>query len=181
MTRIRIGFTFLLFIALMFMFSEEALILRFFSVCAVHEAGHLSAALLLGVRIQEIRFSGLGIAIVTEKNSAAPLKRDAAVLLAGPGMNMIMSAVVLFSGISNEFAMLNLAAAVYNLLPFYQLDGGTLLLLFITGHPKELQFRRIAGMIQAALIAVFLLMFLFSVRDNAGMEIFVIVKAKAAV
>ena len=54
---------------------------------------------------------------------------------------MFLAAALSIHGAVGDFAMLNLAAGLYNLLPFRQLDGGALVDIFITGTVHEREWR----------------------------------------
>ncbi len=166
MNIIHIGFSFLLLNTLLFAFCDTGYILCLYAVCAIHEAGHLIAARLLGVKIRRIVFTGIGIRITTEKNAASPILRDAAVVLSGPAANLVMCMCLILSGHSGETAALELAAAVYNLLPFYQLDGGTLLDILVTGTVRERMWRRCISAAQLFAAVLILAALVYSIGQS---------------
>ena len=140
-TRVSIGFSFLLFNAIIFLFSSESLLMQFYAACALHEMGHILAACLVGVRIKSVVFSGGGIRMLTDRASVVTNRENVLMLLSGPAVNLFLAAALSIHGAVGDFAMLNLAAGLYNLLPFRQLDGGALVDIFITGTVHEREWR----------------------------------------
>lgn len=136
-TVLRIHFSFLLFNALVFLLRDSRLILAFYTVCALHEGGHLAALALMGGHIRSVEMEGTGIRIDTPANSADPVKKEVFVLISGPAVNIIMYIITVLTGRSGYFAMLNLGAAVYNLLPYRRLDGGGIIAQFTSGAVHE--------------------------------------------
>ena len=149
---IRADFSFCLLIALLFLLRDSHTALSIIIVCGAHEWGHLSFMALLRAKIREIRLSGFGIRIVTAKNGAEPLLKSLAILLAGSAVNFLLFALLREK--SPDTAMLSLAAGVYNLLPYSQLDGGAVLELFILGSRYERELRIALRLLRMALFAL---------------------------
>jgi Zn-dependent protease len=84
---------------------------------ALHEAGHLVAALAVGVRIKKIGFRWKGLYIVREAGSPG---KNALISLAGPMANLIL---VLSWHTSPLFGLANLCFTFFNLLPLQGSDG----------------------------------------------------------
>lgn len=135
--RFHIDFSFLVFNALVFLIEEGKLIFNFYMVCVIHEIGHLDAIFLTDRQIKSVHFSGAGIRIVTSKNSTIPFKHELFVLLAGPSANLLVFMVMKYFNCEGTFMNLNLALALYNLLPYHQLDGGAVIDLLISGTAFE--------------------------------------------
>ncbi len=125
----------------------------------LHEAGHAAALMLAGGRLSAILFSGLGIKMIPERNSLLTPAKEAFVLAAGPAVNLLTFAVISIGAPGNNFAVLSLAAAIFNLLPYSFLDGGSLFLLMGSVLEREREFHTAVRIIQlllagAALFAV---------------------------
>lgn len=133
----RVQFSFFVFNALIFLFRDERLISAFYTVCALHEAGHLFALALCGGKVKTVELSGFGIHITAQKGGRVPTQGSLFVLLAGPAANIAVYFFMLITGCRGDFRMLNLAAAVYNMLPYNSLDGGAVIKLFIAGTVYE--------------------------------------------
>lgn len=115
--------------------------MQFYAACALHEMGHILAACSVGVRIKSVVFSGGGIRMLTDRGSVVTNCENVLMLLSGPAVNLFLAAALSIHGAVGDFAMLNLAAGLYNLLPFRQLDGGALVDIFITGTVHEREWR----------------------------------------
>ena len=92
--------------------------MQFYAACALHEMGHILAACLVGVRIKSVVFSGGGIRMLTDRASVVTNCENVLMLLSGPAVNLFLAAALSIHGAVGDFAMLNLAAGLYNLLPF---------------------------------------------------------------
>ncbi|MDE6678381.1 MAG: hypothetical protein K2K02_05005 [Ruminococcus sp.] len=132
-TEYSVKFSFLVFNALIFLLRDNDIIMDFYAVCLIHETGHLFAIAVTGGKVKSVVFGGTGVIITPEKNS----RHELFIMLAGAGANLIVFFVMLFSGIDGSFRLLNLATAVYNLLPYRQLDGGSALCMLTDGTPYE--------------------------------------------
>lgn len=116
-------------------------VVGFVAALVLHELGHYLAARLCGVRIKQAGFGwgpkvfgtrvneveyqlrllpiGAYIQMDMRALQARPLMQQLFVLGAGIGMNLVL-AVIAWGSL---FGSLNLALAIGNLVPFYQLDG----------------------------------------------------------
>ena len=83
----------------------------------LHEAAHVIASLLLGIRVKRIGISAKGMYIVRE--SGPPLA-NLLITLAGPLANLMMACAWL---VSRQFALVNLIFGLSNLLPIKGSDG----------------------------------------------------------
>ena len=159
---VNISFSFLVFNALIFLIRDSRLIMAFYTTCAIHEAGHIFALKLTSGSVSGIIFSGAGIRIDTRKSCTLPLRSSLFVLIAGPAVNLIVYAV--FRSCGGVFPILNLAAALYNLLPYRSLDGGAIIALFVTGTPHERRAELILSVIKLLMIAAALAVMLICGR-----------------
>lgn len=160
MPEVRIRFSFLLFNALLFMMCDIRHITVFYTVCTLHELGHAAAAIITGAGVRRLTLSGTGI--IMETGRCVSLRAGAAVLAAGPAVNLLLWAVLTLIGGDSCLRQLDLAAGVLNLLPFSGLDGGSLSELFISGRMYEQELRIILGAVRiltAAAVAALLLLY----------------------
>ncbi len=160
--RIHLRFSFFVFNALIFLLHDSRLILGFYTVCALHEAGHIAAASLMGVKLREVEVTGFGIVMKTSAERLCPRRTELIVLLAGPCANLLAYAFMKVGGSGGELAYLELAAAVYNLLPYRQLDGGALLSLLAEGSEYEDELGRCLAGVKAGISAVLLVVTLYA-------------------
>jgi Zn-dependent protease len=82
-----------------------------------HEAGHLIAALLVGIRVKSVGFTWKGLYTVRERGT--PLT-NLLVSLAGPLTNLALLALW---PLSRKFGLANLCFAFFNILPIEGSDG----------------------------------------------------------
>lgn len=122
---IEISFWFVAIIALMLTLFPEAQAFYCFVFCIIHECGHLFTMLLLGKKVTSIKFGYFGIKIFTDKKFLPEMK-EAAIAAGGPAMNLFAAAFLFITGQEN-FAIINLVLAFFNLLPVSILDGGHIL------------------------------------------------------
>ncbi len=158
MPRIRVHFSFFAFNALMFLLRDSILIMNFYTVCAVHEAGHIFAAVISGKRVVSADITGFGIHMKTQRSCLSPVVTELFILLAGPGTNLLLYFLMQAVNCGGSFPVLNLAAALYNLLPYRQLDGGSVIALFTSGSPSEAAAERLLAVIKLCFSALLLLL-----------------------
>ncbi len=157
MPKVKIGFSFLLFNALIFIFRDSQLIMGFYGACIVHELGHILAIYFTKGELLSVEFSWTGIKIV----ATAPkcLKSGIFVQISGPIMNLIVFLMLISGGKTGYFAVFCLAEGVLNLLPYKCLDGGSVLEMLAESSRHEKGFRRFNSFLRifSSLIFAFIL------------------------
>ncbi len=156
--RIRLGFTFLLFNALLFIFRSGGIILSFYAACLIHELGHIAAIRLTGGCVREISLSFLGIKISADP--AATRAKGILVLLCGPAANLISGWICLKLGIFGFFARFSIAEGIFNLLPLSCLDGGAVLDIILQGRRHEKPLKIAAKLIFLPPVLLYMLLFI---------------------
>lgn len=121
--RVEAEFSFLIFLAAVFMFREGETILLFTAVSVIHELGHALALYAVGGEIGTLSLWGMGIRMIPKGGGLLSFTEEAFILSAGPLVNILFS----LASWGSLFGYISLAAAVYNLLPYSMLDGGGLL------------------------------------------------------
>ena len=93
--------------------------------CTLHELGHYWIIRLLGGSIKVIRLTAIG----AEMEVTRPLNywQEGLAALAGPAVNLVLALAFCGWRWGQTFAGLNLALALFNLLPVGRLDGGRVL------------------------------------------------------
>ena len=152
-TTVRADFSFFAFNALIFLLRDGGLVLAFYTVCAIHEAGHIFALMLSGGNIRSVELSCFGIRMDRRKSSIMSVAKSVFVLLAGPAVNIIMYIIMKLAGCGGVFPLLNLMAAVYNMLPYWCLDGGAIIAEFTAGTTCEHGAELVLTVIKLAFIA----------------------------
>lgn len=127
--KLRIDFSFLVFAALIFLMRDGMTILGFFTVCMIHEIGHCLAICLSGGKISSVTLYGTGIIMKPCRSGLFSLKKELFILLSGPAVNIMLYLILKNIGGFELFSLLNLGAAVFNLMPYSSLDGGAVLRL----------------------------------------------------
>ena len=119
---VEISPAFIAFLCAYYYFDPARTFAPFLFSAASHEAGHLLALTLLGVRVHKLRLTFSGAILETE-----PLRysREIIAAAAGPAVNALLLAA--FAATAPVTAFVNLLLLCYNLLPFYPLDGGRIL------------------------------------------------------
>jgi Zn-dependent protease len=149
-----LAFSLLVFFQLgLFSWGLEGLI-TLIGVILIHEMGHLFGMRLFGYKnVQMFFIPFFGAAVSGEKRDVAAYK-EAIVSLLGPTPGVIIGCVLLvmfgatgredYSNLANMFLFIN----VFNLLPFYPLDGGRFLytVLFSRNRYLEMVFRVFAAL-----------------------------------
>lgn len=163
--KVSIDFSFLVFLSLLFLLKNGSMIFSFFTVCLVHEIGHAVAVYMTGGRLSSLFFCGMGIKMIPERLKIFPLKSEVVVLLAGPVVNVILFIVLNSFDRGNEFALLNLCAAVFNLLPYKILDGGTVINLISENRKYEKAVGVVLNVVRIFFVVVTFYMFAFLDRQ----------------
>ena len=97
-----------------------------FPAMLFHECGHISVALLCGVRVRKVGLSKTGLYTVRE---AGPRWANLCISSAGPLVNLILA--IALKAVLPAFAWVNLIAFAYNLLPIPNSDGRRILALLV--------------------------------------------------
>ena len=96
-------------------------------VCAVHELGHVAAALLLKGRPRRLSLSVVGAELSFSYPRVLSYGEESLVALAGPAANLVIG-VAAYCLKGYLPAILSLGVGGFNLLPILPLDGGRVLL-----------------------------------------------------
>ncbi len=128
--KIKIGLPTVIFVGLLVFFDRSFLSLLALCAALIHELGHLTVMILLGVKVSKVEITFFGAEIRSKKLSNSILG-NITVYAAGAAAN-ILSAVIIYSLPSPSFEALffagaSLSLAVINLLPIRTLDGGCIL------------------------------------------------------
>lgn len=109
---------------------------------ALHEGGHLLAALLCRVKIQSIRIYPFG-AEIRPAPSLRSYGKDAVLALAGGAVNLLCALLFFHSPDEKTrfFALSSLTLGLLNLLPVDGLDGGAVLLALLGRRADSPPFR----------------------------------------
>ncbi len=126
-TKIRISFFFALTVALIGIFDKTGSVFLCILTGLLHETGHLTVLLLSNEKPREICLSPFGMRIERRSENTLSFKREILCAFAGPLVNLIL----FFIFFGTYFSKINLAIALFNLLPCEPLDGGKILENFL--------------------------------------------------
>ncbi len=101
---------------------------------AMHECGHLVAALLLRLKVRELCFMPFGIRLLLKQDlSLVKTGKKLLLLFAGSGINLLTFAILTLANKGMSlFALTSLVTGIFNLLPVSTLDGGRILNEFLS-------------------------------------------------
>ena len=130
--RIEISGGFLLLWAILYYLDDQGVVLWAILAAVLHELGHYAAIQAFGGRIALIRLTCTGAEMVLAARRPLSKAGQLCAALAGPAVNLILAALsaraaVVWGETAYLFAGLNLALAIFNLLPVESLDGGQIL------------------------------------------------------
>ncbi|MCC8131240.1 MAG: hypothetical protein LIO72_05760 [Ruminococcus sp.] len=162
-TDFRIGFGFLLVTAVSFLEPNGVTGTCLF-FCFAHEFGHLLAMKLVGARVAAIRFYGGGIGISADTED---LSKPARLLIYIAGCLTNLTFVLLFYIIGEDMASaVNLAIALFNLMPVSYFDGGMILRLILPNREKQLEI-----LSKITITALLFIFFASALNAQAGISV----------
>ena len=161
--KITISFTFFALIILLVIFNKNDFLYLSCFFAIIHELGHLFFLNKFGVKICELKISLFGANIKTEGFKKISIKKDVIVLISGPLVNLIFSAVLYFVNLIiknvdlSNLILINLGLGIFNLLPFYNFDGGKIIEILLKSKFNEKIAETIVSCISFAILVPFTL------------------------
>lgn len=134
---LEIHFTFLILIAVLAATGNSAFVLSIILFSILHELGHGITAQLLGYSIEKITANFFGGVLHLQSPNIKPF-HEMIIHISGPGLNLFIGTIFfIISGYCSSPYMetiiyANLLLGVFNLIPFYPLDGGKIITLYIS-------------------------------------------------
>ncbi len=178
-TEIYVSFLFTAVIAFLLAADRTGLFLPTFFAALIHETGHLLCLWACDCQPKSIRLVPTAVEIV--RGFTKSTRHDAAISVCGPAANLVVffGLYVNFrltqSTTALTFCLLNLILAVFNLLPVWGLDGGTLLSLALAHFCDISRAERIVRIITALFAALaFLAGVYLWVSGRANISAFVV-------
>lgn len=98
--------------------------LNYLQAIIIHELSHIIMAFLLCEKIRMIKILPCGCSCSLKNQSSIKSWKMFLILLAGPLINLIFWRINVFS---KGFREANLFLGIFNLLPFFSLDGGNIM------------------------------------------------------
>ncbi len=163
--RIRVLFSCVVFIALGLYFNAFNYLFIFYLLALIHELCHVIFALIFHVEVKEITFHALGFSAELKDIEFKPFYQQIIIYIAGP-LSYFPTVLLInylykidfLSVYSYKVALNdNLSLLIFNLLPFYPLDGGHIMeaiLLKITNAFKAKLLRSIVSLFISIILLV---------------------------
>lgn len=144
----------------------------------LHELGHAFVAKKRGYKMDTIKLMPYGAVLFGETDEFTP-KDEYIIALAGPLTNLLLSVVCIASwwlfpslySFTLEFCVASLIAGVFNLLPVFPLDGGRVVLGFLSSKMDRKLATKIVKIITVIFSILLFILFLFSFFLGFNMSI----------
>ena len=127
---VRVSPLFFALLAWLLLYERETIAAGCLAASLIHECGHLSVMLMLGVYPEELTVGAFGMRITRREDTHCTFLRDLCIAAGGPLINLLCAAVFFLLG-ARLTAALHLVTAALNLLPVAALDGGQMLLFWL--------------------------------------------------
>lgn len=142
-TRIIISFTFFALIIILISLNKTEFLYSTIIFAILHEIGHLLALKYFKISIEEFKVSLFGGNIKILNNNKIQYYQNAIISFCGPLVNLFFFVlfyllnIFLKNKFINEIYVINLVLAAFNLLPFYNFDGGKILASILMNFLQE--------------------------------------------
>lgn len=152
-TKLRLDFSFFAVMAVFLLLDKGGAGALGIIACCAHELAHIITMRFFRVRVDSLTLYGAGMKLSAAELDFAPVYARFAVLGAGAAMNLALAAALFALGCPLASAV-NLLTALFNLLPFAQLDGAEMLRLAVLtfGKPERVDRAARVGNVISLLI-----------------------------
>lgn len=156
-----ISFSFFSLILLLIIFNRTDYLYISLISAILHEAGHLIMLKKFRVEILEISISLFGGNIKRKNFEKINYLKEIFIALAGPLINIIISLSFYFINLIfkkpllNNIVIVNLVLAIFNLLPFYNFDGGKALEFLVTNFSDGTVAKKVTFIISIVILIPF--------------------------
>lgn len=167
--KVKIKPLFVLYVFLCMYFGWYNDIFFYVVTLVLHEYGHYLATIKLGYSVDGMIFALYGSALKT--NNCYKSKDEILIALCGPLVNIIIILILLASWwlfpslylFTKPFLVANIMVLIFNMLPIYPLDGGRILLTYLSKRVSRNRLEKISQKICTFMGIVILLLFVFSI------------------
>lgn len=134
----------------------------------LHEYGHYFATIKLGYSVDGVIFALYGSALKT--NNCYKPKDEILIAMCGPLVNMVIILILLASWwlfpslylFTKPFLLANIMILIFNMLPIYPLDGGRIILAYLSKRVSRNRLEKISQKICVFMGIIMLLLFVLS-------------------
>lgn len=175
---ITISFMFCAVLSMVVLCDKTGLVVPMLLAAFIHELGHLFVMKYFNCAPKEIRLIPGSVRIVSP---VCHEKHTLIILLFGPLVNLVVFCLVYFSSRALnvdyyiEFALINLVYGLFNLLPFYALDGGSILEEILSGKMGAVKAEKTIKAVTLIGAVLFLLIFILSfIKGNVNFSVFIL-------
>lgn len=172
-TRIELSFTFLALIILTTCFDKEGILLISLVSSIFHELIHLTLIIAFGGKISEISFSIFGGNIKRSKALKLTNFKEFFISISAPATNIIVGALFLIFNF-NLWGYINLIIGIFNILPFYDFDGGRGLFYLLSSYLDYSSVNKIlnvTSVLSVIVISLFTVAVFFNSKTGVSMLI----------
>jgi Zn-dependent protease len=161
---------------------ELLTILMLFGIVVLHEASHALAARHFGIDTRDITLYPIGGVARLERMPSRPVE-EIVVAAAGPAMNVALASAAFLIGqlpvaapaawLLSRLVIINVALAIFNLLPAFPLDGGRVLRALLALRIDYVRATSIAARIGRGMAVLFGILGLFGNPNLLLIAVFV--------
>lgn len=151
---VKISFTFFAIILLVICFDNEKILLFSLIFSLVHEIVHVIFIYLCGGGVDEFSLTLFGGNIKRKQNYKLSNIKEAIISLSAPATNLFVGVLFLLGGFQTV-GYVNLVLGIFNVLPFYDFDGGRGVYYILSNHldhTKIVKILNITSILSVSLI-----------------------------
>ncbi len=170
---IKISFTFFAVVLLIMCFDNEGIVLTSLVSSLFHELIHIIFILLCGGGIEEFSLTLFGGKIQRKQSLKLSNFKEAIISLSAPAANIFAGALVHFFGYE-IIAIVNLIIGLFNILPFYDFDGGRGLFYILSNNLDHSEIAKtidITSVISVIIITFFTITLIYNHKPSLSLII----------
>lgn len=130
-TDVKISFTFFAVMVLYFIDDYKKTVIASVITCTIHELIHLLFLIIYKCKIHKFTISLFGGNIIRKQSQKTSLNKEIVINVSAPVFNIIAGVILWVINKNSIFAQVNLVLGIFNILPFYNFDGGVALYCFL--------------------------------------------------
>lgn len=174
--KIKIKPLFIMYVFLCIYFGWFNKIFYYVVAIVLHEYGHYCVAKMKGYEFDSVVFSVYGGGLFG--SNSFKKKDDVLISLAGPLVNIVLIVITialwwLFPSsyfFTYDFVICNIVVFVFNILPFYPLDGGRIVLAIISERFDRLKVLKACRVVSLLLSIIFCVLFVVSLFGETNVN-----------